>query len=253
MAEDVKLYVAGLRVSPLPVGDAVTRYLEDAVLGRGRVYAFVNGQSAVLRRGNADYARVLEHPDVCGLVDGAAVELAARLVANARIPRSPGPDFFEAVVQAADTHSGARFFLLGGAPGVADRLRDILSVRYPEAVFTGVACPPYGEWGDDVSRALVEVIQESGANALWLGVSAPKQEVWALDHVAELQMPIACVGAAFDFLAGIKPRAPRLWRRMRLEWLFRLITEPNRLWYRYLVGNTIFIADALRFRARPPK
>jgi N-acetylglucosaminyldiphosphoundecaprenol N-acetyl-beta-D-mannosaminyltransferase len=106
-------------------------------------------------------------------------------------------------------------------------------------------------WDEAVSVRLVDGVTRSGAQALWLGVSAPKQENWAVAHAELLGMPIACVGAAFDFVAGAQPRAPRWVRAMRMEWLFRLMSEPKRLWRRYLVGNTLFIWDALRFRDRP--
>ena len=85
-----------------------------------------------------------------------------------------------------------------------------------------------------------------------LGVSAPKQEVWAHEFLGELQLPVVCVGAAFDFLAGEKRRAPEWMRAAGLEWAFRLLSEPRRLWKRYLLGNMVFVADFVRYRGRVP-
>ncbi len=247
------MYVAGLRVSPLSLEAATRQFIEDAGAGRPRVYAFVNGQSALLRRNSAEYARMLESPDVQGLVDGAAVELAARLSGSRAAVRCPGPDFFDAVARIAQDDPGVHFFLLGGAAGVAEKVRENLLDAYPTLSIVGTLSPPWGTWDETVSEELVRAVRSSGANALWLGVSAPKQETWALERLEQLGMPIACVGAAFDFIAGTKPRAPKAWRTLRLEWLFRLFSEPRRMWYRYLVGNSVFIADTVRYGKRPPQ
>jgi N-acetylglucosaminyldiphosphoundecaprenol N-acetyl-beta-D-mannosaminyltransferase len=251
--ERQSIYVAGLKVTSLSIGAAVDMFLNDARGRRSRVYAFVNGHSAVLRRKYPDYARALDNDLTVGVVDGAAVELAAKLRGEHDITRCPGPDFFAAAAEAAARGHDIRFYLLGGAPGVAERVKDSLVARYPSLNVVGASSPPYGEWDDALSAALIAEITSSGANALWLGVSAPKQEIWAIHHAGQLGMPVACVGAAFDFVAGTKPRAPMWVRAARLEWAFRLLSEPARMWYRYIVGNSIFVFDAVRYgRRRAP-
>ena len=244
------IHIAGLKVTPLPLETAVEMYLDDARQGRARVYIFVNGHSAMLRRSNEAYATALEDPRALGVVDGAAVELAGLLRGLFHIERCPGPDFFTTAARMAGA-SGVSFYLLGGNEGVAARVAEKLTADNPKLVVAGTECPPFGIWDEAVSARLVAGVNESKAQALWLGVSAPKQEIWAVAHADALGMPIACVGAAFDFITGSQPRAPRWIRSLRLEWLFRLISEPRRLWRRYLVGNTVFIWDAMRFGNRP--
>jgi len=244
--------VAGLKVTPLPLETAVAMFLDDARAHRARVYIFVNGHSAMLRRGHPHYADALENPLAVGVIDGAAVELVGRLRGQRHFERCPGPDFFvEAARLASATDIG--FYLLGGNEGVADRVAAKLTDDNPALTISGTTCPPYGVWDEAVSEELVNGVLSSGARALWLGVSAPKQEVWAIAHAEALGMPIACVGAAFDFITGSQPRAPKWMRALRLEWLFRLLSEPKRLWRRYLVGNTVFLWDALRFGNRPAR
>jgi len=243
------VFIAGLRVTPLPLPEAVEAFLSDARSANPRVYAFVNGQSASLRRDDKDYGRALEDPRTLGLVDGAAVEIAGRLRGLSTIERCPGPDFFTAAAQAAQA-LGVSYFLLGGKEGVADQVAARLVADNPGLSIAGTLCPPFGHWDDDVSAELIAAVHASGAQALWLGVSAPKQETWATQNAQKLGIPIACVGAAFDFIAGTVPRAPDWMRRLRLEWLFRLVSEPRRLWRRYLVGNTVFIIDAIRYGTR---
>ena len=244
------LYVAGLKVTPLPLSDAVEMFLADARAGRARVYVFVNGQSAMLRRRSEAYASALTDPRTVGLVDGSAVELAGRLRGVRNIERCPGPDFFAEAARLA-SGEGVTFYLLGGNEGIADQVADKLTATNPGLVVKGTECPPFGVWDDAVSAGLVAGVTSSGANALWLGVSAPKQETWAIAQAEKLGMPVACVGAAFDFVVGRMPRAPKWVRAARLEWLFRLASEPKRLWRRYLVGNTVFILDAVRYGDRP--
>jgi len=134
---------------------------------------------------------------------------------------------------------------------VADVLADSLRSRHDGLIVAGTATPPFGEWSAEENRRLVEAVKSSGARILFMGVSAPKQEIWAYEHVDELQMPIVCVGAAFDFGAGAKSRAPEWMRKAGIEWVHRLLSEPGRMWKRYLVGNTLFIWDVVRYGRRP--
>jgi N-acetylglucosaminyldiphosphoundecaprenol N-acetyl-beta-D-mannosaminyltransferase len=98
------------------------------------------------------------------------------------------------------------------------------------------------------------MLRSSGANVLWVGVGAPKQELWMSKVSGKIDVPVMIgVGAAFDFLAGTKPAAPRFMSRMGLEWLFRLASEPRRLWKRYLIGNSKFIGLSLRAFLRSAK
>ena len=243
------IYIAGLKVTPLPLATAVEMYLADAAAGRARVYIFVNGYSAMLRRSHDAYAYALEDSHAVGVVDGAAVELAGRL-RGLHIERCPGPDFLAAATRRS-AEIGVSLYLLGGNEGVAERVAERLTVDNPGIRIAGTECPPFGVWDDEVSARLVANIKASGSQSLWLGVSAPKQEIWAVAQATALGMPIACVGAAFDFITGSQPRAPRWMRSLRLEWLFRLISEPRRLWRRYLIGNAIFVLDALRYGSKP--
>lgn len=218
-------------------------------MGMPRVYALVNAHSAKLRRESAAYAGVLESDRTLGLPDGVSMSFAARLVGHGDIGRSPGPDLLE-VCAAQCAREGLPIFLLGGADGVADVLSARLRERHEGLVVAGVATPPFGDWPEAESARLLSAVRESGARVLWMGVSAPKQEVWAHERIDQLGMPAVCVGAAFDFSTGCKPRAPQWMRSVGLEWVYRLMTEPRRMWKRYLVGNTLFLLDAVRYGRR---
>lgn len=245
------MYVAGLRVYSADVDLAVNMLWADIGSSEPHVFALVNAHSASLRADRPEYAAALEHPRVVGLPDGFAIELGSRWTGLGEIGRAPGPDILTAA-SAKAAEDGTRFFFLGGGEGVAEALRDRLRTEHPGLIIAGVATPPFGMWPDEVSRSLAAQVRSSGAHVLWLGVSAPKQEVWALRFLAETGVPTICVGAAFDFYSGGVKRAPEWMRRQGLEWLYRLASEPRRLWKRYLVGNARFLFDLIRFGSHRP-
>jgi exopolysaccharide biosynthesis WecB/TagA/CpsF family protein len=112
---------------------------------------------------------------------------------------------------------------------------------FPKLIVAGAESPPYRPLTPREDAAVVERINVSGASLVFVGLGAPKQDVFAYQHRGRIQAVQVCVGAAFDFLAGEKPMAPPWMQRSGLEWLFRLIQEPGRLWKRYLVTNSLFI------------
>lgn len=250
MSRDVR-YLAGMGVTPADAVDAARLMHQDISSGAPRLYAFVNAHSAKLRRESPEYMRVLADADrTVPFADGSSIQWAARLLGYGDIGRAPGPDVLEACC-ALCAESGVPMYFLGGHEGVAENLARALRDRHPGLVIAGACAPPFGVWSDDDNRMLVDAVKASGAKLLWLGVSAPKQEVWAHEFIDEIGIPIACVGAAFDFNSGRAERAPEWMQRAGIEWIFRLASDPRRMWRRYLVGNTLFMWDLIRYGRRP--
>ena len=109
--------------------------------------------------------------------------------------------------------------------------------------------PPYKpEFSEEENRAIIEAINRANPDLLWIGMTAPKQEKWAYRHWNELDIHCHCgtIGAVFDFFAGTMERAPLWWQEHSLEWLYRLLKEPKRMWRRYIIGNTLFIWNIFR-------
>jgi N-acetylglucosaminyldiphosphoundecaprenol N-acetyl-beta-D-mannosaminyltransferase len=137
---------------------------------------------------------------------------------------------------------GYRHFFYGGSQGVAQDLADELKRRFPNLKIAGTHAPPFRKTGDMEVSSVIESINASGADIIWVGLGTPKQDLWIAQHRHLLKAPVlAAVGAAFDFHTGRSPQAPYWMQRSGLEWLFRLINEPRRLAFRYLVYNPIFI------------
>jgi N-acetylglucosaminyldiphosphoundecaprenol N-acetyl-beta-D-mannosaminyltransferase len=239
-----------LPVTDVNVENALRSIADDSASGNPRVYVLVNAHSALLRRRVPSYAEAIFSPKATPLPDGASMTLGARVRARREIARCPGPDLLEAALS-DDEVAGRRHFFVCATDAQSAALESALAERYPKVNLAGTIVPPMADvWPHEFTQAAVEAVRTSDAQIVWVGVSAPKQEVWAVQSVSEVHAPMVCVGAALDFITATKPRAPAAMRRMGLEWLYRLATEPKRLWHRYLVGNTVFLWDLL---VKPPE
>lgn len=151
---------------------------------------------------------------------------------------------------------GVSHFLLGGTEELLESLQAKLRERFPQAQIAGSYAPPFGTWTDEENARIFEKIAASGARYIWVGIGCPKQEFWIARHKDRLPPGVYFgIGAAFAFHAGHVRQAPAWMQKRGLEWLFRLIAEPRRLWKRYVVYNTLFMAylaaETLRGKARP--
>jgi N-acetylglucosaminyldiphosphoundecaprenol N-acetyl-beta-D-mannosaminyltransferase len=157
------------------------------------------------------------------------------------VSRVYGPDLMLAELQRSVT-SGHRHYLYGGGPGVSLRLAANMRDRFPGLKLVGTMEPPYAPLDQLASPDTASTINATGADIVWVGISSPKQERWMARMRPLLKAPVLIgVGAAFDFHGGMIRQAPRWMQRSGLEWLFRLMTEPRRLWRRYLVNNPWFL------------
>lgn len=173
--------------------------------------------------------------------DGQPVRWALNRFHNAALPdRVYGPEFMLRVcARAARQQIG--IYLYGSTPDVVERLRRNLLERFPDLIIAGAESPPFRELTADERQAAIDRINASGAGLVFLGLGCPQQDVFAHETRDRIHAVQLCVGAAFDFHAGNKKMAPPWLQRRGLEWLFRLTQEPERLWRRYLLTNTLFL------------
>jgi N-acetylglucosaminyldiphosphoundecaprenol N-acetyl-beta-D-mannosaminyltransferase len=137
---------------------------------------------------------------------------------------------------------GYRLFFLGGRPGAVRRVAERLKTRHPAIDIVGHYCPPYGfETNHEENQKIVAMIRRARPHLLFVGLGSPKQERWVCQHRDECRVPVAInIGAGFDFAAGLVKRAPLWMQRAGLEWFWRLMLEPRRLWRRYLIDDPKF-------------
>lgn len=177
--------------------------------------------------------------------DGAPVAWVARSRSAEPIGRITGSDLFAHMC--GRSRGRIRHFLYGSSPEVLAALRERMQAEFPGIEICGQLAPPFGRRSDSEWTAEIEVINHARPDVVWVGLGAPKQELWMHRSRPVLDAPLLIgVGAVFDFASGGKRRAPVLMRRVGLEWLHRLAVEPRRLWRRYLVTNTTFVVGLVR-------
>jgi exopolysaccharide biosynthesis WecB/TagA/CpsF family protein len=156
-----------------------------------------------------------------------------------------GPELMLRLCRQAE-REGVGIYLYGSQSTVLEQLQQNLLRRFPRLRITGAESPPFRPLTPEEDQAVVARINQSGAGLVFLGLGCPKQEHFAYDHREQIKGVQLCVGAAFDFHAGRKKMAPGWMQRHGLEWAFRLMTEPRRLWQRYLRTNSLFILKVIR-------
>lgn len=165
--------------------------------------------------------------------DGMGIVWLLKLRGHRGVGRVYGADLMLEVSRISEARPWRHFFY-GGAPGTPELLIGRLKGKFPGLRIAGAYSPPFRPLTDAEDREIVEKINASKADILWVGISSPKQEQWMAGHLGKLRAPVMIgVGAAFDFLSGRKRQAPRWIQRAGMEWLFRLASEPRRLWRRY--------------------
>jgi N-acetylglucosaminyldiphosphoundecaprenol N-acetyl-beta-D-mannosaminyltransferase len=208
--------------------------------GSKRYVSLCTVYTMMLARRTPQVMRALEGAHMV-VADGMPIVWVQRKKGHTEADRIYGPDVLVAVCEQT-SNSDLRHFFLGGLPGVAEKLADELTNRFPCLQIAGVYSPPINAVGNAPDPEVVDLLNNSNADVIWVGLGSPKQDVWMSLYRPELDAPLLIgIGAAFDFLSGTKRQAPIWMRRNGIEWLFRLVQEPRRLWRRYFVYNTLFI------------
>ncbi|HID07961.1 MAG TPA: glycosyltransferase, partial [Armatimonadetes bacterium] len=208
------------------------------------MYANVHVLNTAYR--DPDLRRILNRAELV-YCDGAGVKLGARILGKHLPERMTGADWIHELCQACQ-ETGMTLYLLGGEPGVAAKAAEVLATRYPGLSIVGTHHGHYNHTGpeNDVVIAEINALQP---DILLVGFGTPLQEKWIDHHFERLDVPVVwAVGALVDFVTGKKPRAPRWMLDHGLEWLYRLWSEPGRLWRRYVVGNPLFLWRVLMQR-----
>lgn len=161
------------------------------------------------------------------------------------VSRVYGPDLMLALCERS-VGQGYRHFFYGGAEGVPEQLAENLRERFPGLLVAGTYSPPFHPLIPAEDAHVVRMINKASPDIVWVGLGSPKQELWMAAHLGRLRVPVLIgVGAAFDFHAGLKKQAPYWMQQNGLEWLFRLLAEPRRLWKRYVINNPRFVIMVL--------
>ncbi len=231
--------VLGVRVNAVQIPDIIA-VIERWVRDRDATnYIAVTGMHGVAESRNDPHFRDILNAAGLVIPDGMPLVWLGRLQGHSELEhRTPGSEVMEAFFQA--TGSKYSHFFYGGVPGIADLLARTEHERHGIRV-VGTYCPPFRPLTEAEEKEVQASVRAANPDILWVGLSTPKQEKWMYEHRDKLQVPVMLgVGAAFDMNTGRLKRAPLWMQNGGLEWLFRLVIEPRRLWRRYLIDGSRF-------------
>jgi N-acetylglucosaminyldiphosphoundecaprenol N-acetyl-beta-D-mannosaminyltransferase len=183
------------------------------------------------------------------ICDGVPVKWAASFLGTPILERITGLDLLPDLIELAHKKSFS-VFLLGASPGVAEQLKNKIESEFPNCQVKGIYVPPFMTiFSEAENKKMLDAVNQAQADILLVSLTAPKQDIWIAAHKHLLQVPLSIgIGGAFEVMAGIVPRAPIWMQTSGLEWLYRLIQEPKRMYKRYLIEATLFIPLIIRQR-----
>ncbi|WP_242354741.1 WecB/TagA/CpsF family glycosyltransferase [Anaeromyxobacter sp. SG64] len=239
------VYAKGLVACANEITEAIARG------ERARWLACLNPHSFAVALDEPAFEAALRDADWL-IPDGAGIVLASRLLQGAVRERVTGADVFHGVNQHLNDRGGARVFFIGSTEETLGRIREKMALDYPSLQVVGTYSPPFKpEYSETELDEMVAAINAAKPDVLWVGMTAPKQEVWIHRLRDRLDVKFAAaIGAVFDFYTGRIKRSPAAFQRLGLEWLPRLLQEPRRLWRRTFVSAPIFLGHVVRQRLR---
>jgi N-acetylglucosaminyldiphosphoundecaprenol N-acetyl-beta-D-mannosaminyltransferase len=240
MAQFGRADILGVSVSAINMIQTIEA-IDRWICQREQHYVCVTGVHGIME--SQRDAKLKQIHNNAGLVtpDGMPLVWLSRLQGLPWVERVYGPDLMLAVCQHS-VLTKYRHYFYGGDQGVAETLVSRLRQQFPGLQVAGSWSPPFRALTPAEDEEIVQRINRAEPDIVWVGLSTPKQEYWMHEHLGRLSAPVMVgVGAAFDFHAGVKKQAPRWMRRSGLEWSFRLMSEPRRLWRRYLINNPAFL------------
>lgn len=235
--------VLGLSINAYSLAEALERVANRTTTAEGGYVCFTNAHAAVIARQDPAFRDDVNR-SFLSLLDGRSLYWLGWMKGIEGIERVAGPDFFIAFLQ---QHADLRHYFFGSTQATLDRLVENLKRRVPALNVVGTRSPSFGPVEDTDYSEDIDAIRDSNAEIVWVALGAPKQETWMATYCLQLTPAVLLgVGAAFDFSAGTVKRAPPWLQRLGLEWGYRLMQEPRRLWRRYLTANVLFVYYVIR-------
>ena len=216
------------------------RYIKEL---SGNYMCVSNVHTTVMSFDDEEYCAV-QNGGIMAIPDGGPLSSVGRKRGFSGMKRTTGPDYMKEMLKISN-EEGYRHFFYGSTEETLKKLQRTLKRSYPNVQVAGMFSPPFRTLSAQEDEEIVLMINESNADFVWIGLGAPKQERWMAEHQGKIKGFMIGVGAAFDYEAGNIDRAPMWMQKANLEWLYRLLQEPKRLFKRYFYTNTKFIWNAV--------
>ena len=237
-----KIHLFGITIDNVSMEETLVR-LREMLAGQEKHFVVTPNVDHLVRlHKDTEFREVYKRASLV-LADGMPLLWASRLLGRPLLKgRVAGSDLMLPVCRLA-AETKIRVYFLGSMPGVAEKAIEKLKGQYPDLQVAGHYSPPLGFEKDTAeNQRIVSAINASRADILFVALGAPKQEKWIAGHLEELHIKVGlCIGAGLDFISGAVKRAPQWMREMGLEWFWRLMSDPRRLWKRYLIEDLLFI------------
>jgi len=255
--------ILGIPINNYTMNEAVETIIEHLYKDTPCQICFVNADCTNIAYKNPAYREVLQNAGLIfpsgvevgvaksfltlSFADGIGLKIGGKLLAKEIKQNVNGTDLFPLLCEAlSETEKG--LFLLGARPGVPEKVRNWIEENYPNVSIKGLH---HGYFSPEEETDVVNLIRDSGADLLLVAFGAPRQDIWINQHIKETGVKVAMgVGGLFDFYSGRMPRAPLWMREIGMEWFYRFLQEPGRLWKRYFVGNAVFLYRVILERIR---
>lgn len=234
-----KIDILGVGISKIDMKSALSQ-LERLILEKKKGYVCVCPNHTIMEsQKNLKLRNIVNSADMA-TPDGMSVVLASRMLGHREVKQVTGTDLMLAFSKLS-SEKGYKHFYYGGTYGVPEKLAENMVNRFPKLKIVGTYSPPFRKLTEEEDKAIVEMINNVKPDVVWVGLGMPKQELWIGEHFGMIDAPVMIgVGAAFDFISGKKKRAPKWMQKVGLEWLYRLLQEPKRLWRRNLYHPVFF-------------
>lgn len=216
------------------------RYIKEL---SGNYMCVSNVHTTVMSFDDEEYCAV-QNGGIMAIPDGGPLSSVGRKRGFSSMKRTTGPDYMKEILKISNEEGYTHFFY-GSTEETLKKLQRTLNRSYPNVQVAGMFSPPFRKLSAQEDEEIVHMINESNADFVWIGLGAPKQERWMAEHKGQIKGFMIGVGAAFDYEAGNIDRAPMWMQKANLEWLYRLLQEPKRLFKRYFYTNTKFIWNAV--------
>ena len=229
--------ILGTDIAVTNMGDTIEHLEKNLDELRGEYICVSNVHTTIMAYEDESYRKVQGNAAFC-LPDGKPLSVYSRKHGFPEAERVTGPDLMGELF-ARD--NGMRHYFYGGKPETIETLSNILKEKYPHIQIAGMVSPPFRPLTDEEDATEIQKMNDSGADIIWVGLGAPKQETWMYEHRGKVNAVMIGVGAGFDYHAGTIKRAPAWMQKASLEWLYRLLQDPKRLFGRYFKTNLKYL------------
>ena len=234
-----KVNILGVNIAAINMNWLVSFIKENINKLAGEYICVSNVHTTVMSYENSEYCNI-QNNAILAIPDGGPLATEGKKRGCSQIERVVGQDFMKEMFKLDYKH-----YFYGSTQETLDRMLERLRIEYPNIKIVGSYSPPFRELNDEEERKIVNKINETNPDFVWVGLGAPKQEIWMNRHSHNINGLMVGVGAAFDYFAGNIKRAPQWMQKLNLEWFYRLMQDPKRLFKRYFITNTKYIWNAV--------